>query len=283
MTQAVTTRTNGDGSELMESVVIRGDLSRLTPQERGQYYMAVCKSVGLNPLTKPFEYITLNGKLTLYALRNCTDQLRSIHKISVVDMTEAERDGVCIVTCKVSNAEGRTDIAKGAVNLANLRGENLANAIMKAETKAKRRATLSICGLGLLDETEVEDIPDKRANPHITRPKDIVDVPAADDPDRIPSPDMSIAELPKMQQRPIADRLGKELAAFDNLEKLLQWKNLRETANRLATLREEWREVFQGRVKERLMELRGARKMQSEEDVTRVEAGRDDGSQITWG
>jgi len=27
---------------------------------------------------------------------------------------------------------------------------------MKAETKAKRRVTLSICGLGMLDETEVE-------------------------------------------------------------------------------------------------------------------------------
>jgi hypothetical protein len=30
---------------------------------------------------------------------------------------------------------------------------------MKGETKAKRRATLSICGLGFLDETEIETIP----------------------------------------------------------------------------------------------------------------------------
>jgi hypothetical protein len=35
--------------------------------------------------------------------------------------------------------------------------------MMKAETKAKRRVTLSICGLGMLDETEVADIPG--ANP----------------------------------------------------------------------------------------------------------------------
>ena len=41
----------------------------------------------------------------------------------------------------------------------NLKGEALANAMMKAETKAKRRATLSICGLALLDELEVETIP----------------------------------------------------------------------------------------------------------------------------
>jgi hypothetical protein len=53
---------------------------------------------------------------------------------------------------------GRQDESIGAVNIAGLKGENRANAMMKAETKAKRRVTLSICGLGLLDETEVETV-----------------------------------------------------------------------------------------------------------------------------
>lgn len=144
---------------IMEDVIVKGDLSKLTAEERGHYYMKVCESVGLNPLTKPFEYITLNGKLTLYALRACTDQLRALHKVSVLDMTESEREGVFIVTAKVQNGEGRTDVAKGAVTIGNLKGDALANAMMKAETKAKRRATLSICGLGFLDETEIETIP----------------------------------------------------------------------------------------------------------------------------
>lgn len=147
------------GAVTAEQVLIRGDLSALGEAERVKYYADVCKSVGLNPLTKPFEYIQLNGKLRLYALKDCTDQLRSIHGVSVTDMTESEREGVFIVTVKVQDKTGRTDIAKGAVNIANLKGEVLANALMKAETKAKRRATLSICGLGLLDETEVDDIP----------------------------------------------------------------------------------------------------------------------------
>lgn len=146
-------------AEIMEQVIVKGDLSKLTAEERGTYYMRVCDSIGLNPLTKPFEYITLNGKLTLYALRACTDQLRSIHKVSVLEMTETEREGVFIVTAKVANGDGRTDIAKGAVTISNLKGDALANAMMKAETKAKRRATLSICGLGFLDETEIETIP----------------------------------------------------------------------------------------------------------------------------
>jgi hypothetical protein len=162
MNQIVKAPTPG---EIMETVLIKGDLSKLTADERNSYYRAVCESVGLNPFTRPLEYIQLSGRLTLYAKKDCTDQLRSLYKISVTDMAENERDGVYIVTTKVANAEGRTDMAKGAVSLTNLKGEALANAIMKAETKSKRRATLSICGLGLLDETEVDDIPGAQKGP----------------------------------------------------------------------------------------------------------------------
>jgi hypothetical protein len=145
--------------DLIERVVIKGDLRQLTPEQKSNYYFKVCESLGLNPLTKPFAYITLNGKEVLYALRDCTDQLRNIHGVSVEELSENERAGIFIVTAKVRNTKGRTDVATGAVSITNLRGELLANALMKAETKAKRRATLSICGLGFLDETEVGDIP----------------------------------------------------------------------------------------------------------------------------
>jgi len=68
------------------------------------------------------------------------------------------------VRVKVANSEGRMDIATGAVSIKGLQGENLANAYLKCETKAKRRATLSICGLGFLDETEVETIQGAKLN-----------------------------------------------------------------------------------------------------------------------
>lgn len=157
MNQAVAVKE--DVASTIENVIARGDLSKLNPEERTRYYVKVCESVGLNPLTRPFDYLTLNGKLVLYAKRDATDQLRSIHNISVTDMVESERDGVYIVTAKVQNGNGRTDMAKGAVTLGQAKGDILANLIMKCETKAKRRATLSICGLGFLDETEVETIP----------------------------------------------------------------------------------------------------------------------------
>ena len=59
--------------DVIESVIMKGDLSRLTADERTQYYVLLCQSMGLNPHTQPFAFLTLNGKLTLYAKRDAAD------------------------------------------------------------------------------------------------------------------------------------------------------------------------------------------------------------------
>jgi hypothetical protein len=146
-------------AELLEKVVVGGDLSKLTSRERMLFYNKLCESAGLNPLSRPFEYLTLNGKLTLYARKDATDQLREIHGVSITSLEREMVEGIYCVTVHAINGKGRTDTSIGAVALEGLRGEARANGIMKAETKGKRRVTLSICGLGLLDETEVETIP----------------------------------------------------------------------------------------------------------------------------
>lgn len=146
--------------EIMESVLLKGDLSKLTAEERASYYNAVCKSVGLNPLTRPLEYITLQGKLTLYARRDCADQLRKINGISIQIVSRELSDGLLVVHARATDKTGRTDEDFGAVSFAGLKGDVAANAILKCITKAKRRVTLSISGMGFLDETEVETIPD---------------------------------------------------------------------------------------------------------------------------
>jgi hypothetical protein len=147
---------------IMEQVLIGGDLAQLTEAQRLAYYRAVCQSLGLNPLSKPFEYLWLNGKLRLYALRDCADQLRRLHGISIY-ITNRERLGdIYIVTARAKDRTGREDESTGAVALGTLKGDALANALMKYETKAKRRVTLSLAGLGWLDETELETIPHVR-------------------------------------------------------------------------------------------------------------------------
>lgn len=145
----------------IESVLIQGDLRALNPEERLNYYKKVCESLGLNPLTKPFEYIILNGRLTLYARKDCTEQLRKIYGVSILDIETTFTGDLYIVKVKAQDKSGKRDVASGVVQVTNLAGEKLANALMKCETKAKRRVTLSICGLGLLDESEIENIHDK--------------------------------------------------------------------------------------------------------------------------
>ena len=148
-----------DGASIIEAVIAQGDLEKLSPEQRISYYRQVCLSIGLNELTQPFQYIKLNGKLTLYAGKGCTDQLREIKDVSITKIEKEEIGDLFVVTAYATRAT-RQDSEIGAVSVAGLRGEALANAMMKAITKAKRRVTLSICGLGMLDESEVDSIPD---------------------------------------------------------------------------------------------------------------------------
>lgn len=147
--------------EAVQKLLLSGDLSGLTATQKVQYYNRVCETVGLNHLTKPLEYMKLNGKEVLYATKGCAEQLRMIHKISLKILSREKIDDVYVVTAAASFPDGRVDSSTGAVALTGLKGDSLANAMMKAETKAKRRVTLSICGLNMLDELEVETIADR--------------------------------------------------------------------------------------------------------------------------
>ena len=156
MSTALTTM--GNLGEAIEAALMTGDLAKLSIPERMNYYNQVCKSLGLNPLTKPFSYIVLNGKLQMYATRDCTDQLRRVNGVSITGLDANQVGDLYIVVASAKDATGRTDQSTGAINILNLKGEALANALMKVETKAKRRVTLSLCGLGLLDETEIDTL-----------------------------------------------------------------------------------------------------------------------------
>lgn len=141
-------------SEAIEKVLIAGDLSPLTADQKLAYYHSVCESVGLNPLTRPFDYVTYQGKLQLYPKAGAADQLRRLHGVAITLPKKELIGDIYIVTAHAQMPDGRTDESNGAVSVKGLTGEALANAYMKCEAKAKRRVTLSICGLGMLDQGE---------------------------------------------------------------------------------------------------------------------------------
>src|ERR1043165_5690927 len=95
--------------QAIEQALIAGDLSKLTAPQRLEFYNKVCESLDLNPLTKPFAYITLNGKLTLYAMKDCTEQLRSKRGISLKITAREVVEDCYVVTAQASHPEGRQD------------------------------------------------------------------------------------------------------------------------------------------------------------------------------
>ncbi len=146
-------------ADKISAILAEGDLGRFSAQERNEYYMRLCTETGLNPMLQPFRYLKLSGQLRLYANKSCAEQLRNIHGISIRIVDQREDGGLWIVTVEATDKRGRSDSDVGFAKIKGLTGENRGNAILKAVTKAKRRVTLSMTGLGgLMDETEVASV-----------------------------------------------------------------------------------------------------------------------------
>lgn len=143
---------------LFETLVVNGDLSAMSQEQRIQYYKLVCERVGLDPYQKPFDLIKLSGKLTLYANKTCTAQLTSIRGLRVAIVAREVIGDQYVVTARCETPTGSYSEDIGAVTIGGMRGDAASNAMKKAATQAKRRAILSACGLGMLDEEEVVQV-----------------------------------------------------------------------------------------------------------------------------
>jgi hypothetical protein len=135
-----------------------GDTSTLSPTEKMQLIVQVCDIAGLDARLAPFEFIKFQGREILYAKKNAADQLVSVHGIKLSITQQTTENGIRIVTVRAETKDGRATEDIGAVNIDGLTKDSLANAMMKAVTKAKRRTVLSVCGLSMLDESELETI-----------------------------------------------------------------------------------------------------------------------------
>lgn len=149
----------------LEAALARGvaatkDSRAMTAAERQEYVTTICRALRLNPLTNPVQFITLNGREVLYVTRTATDQLAAMHCLNRRTIRGPEIMDVCgvkiaICVVEVTLPNGRSETATATLPVA-----DHANLFMKLETKAKRRGTLSILGLGMLAEDELETIPD---------------------------------------------------------------------------------------------------------------------------
>lgn len=135
------------------------DTTALSESQRAEYLATLCRKLRLNPLTQPLRFLRLQGGEVLYATRGATDQLAAMHRLNrrtirgpeIVDIAGTK---VAVCVCEATLPDGRSETAHATLPVS-----DPANLFMKLETKAKRRATLSILGLGILDETELDTIP----------------------------------------------------------------------------------------------------------------------------
>jgi hypothetical protein len=188
MTEALV-KTEAPLTEEQIAGLLQMDINKLSMTQRSQYLYVMAKRAGLDPALKPFDMLPLGGKLILYANSSATDQLREIYKISIETLDEGAlmigtqvRDDVYVVRKKATIFDIETGTYRyqtdvGAIDIMGLKGESLANAIMKAHTKADRRVTLGIKGLGIPDVSELEAIPGGGGKEPLTAPRVITVTP----------------------------------------------------------------------------------------------------------
>jgi len=143
--------------EFAKGFIKKNDIAFMTEPQRAEYYLLLCKHLGLNPLTMPIQYIAFQGRLVAYVTKGATDQLAARGKLSRVVLEGPdvrEIDGSRFAYCKVriSTPDGREETSVAFLPAGRI-DENL---LMKCESKAKRRGTLSILGLGMVDESDAD-------------------------------------------------------------------------------------------------------------------------------
>lgn len=168
MSQSTAIQKTQPDAETLKKILFKGDLSSLTPEEQIAYYIQRCERVGLDPYSKPFDFLEIKDKdtgqvkITLYANKEAAAQLIVNRGISIEKIEDSEENGVYKVKAHVRTADGRTGINLSVAHVKGLAGKNYENAIKRTVTQAIRRAILMACGLGDTDETEVADIPNAR-------------------------------------------------------------------------------------------------------------------------
>ena len=159
---------------LLAKITQSGNLAYLSESDRLIYYFSYCRQLGLNPLSRPFDYISEGEgdklKISLYPNTIAASQLRDSRNVSTrIIREEILLDGEVYSVLVEAKMGDRTEEATGKVGIKldkygkPLSGEAKAKLMKKAESQARRRATLAIVGLDAIGEGDslasISDMP----------------------------------------------------------------------------------------------------------------------------
>lgn len=152
--------------EVQTALLLHGDYGKLSPAQRNVLLLELCRAHGLDPLTKPFMYIAVDGRKILYASRSAADGIAKNKGLSEVGHEFVETPNGTILIVKVADpawleSDGKRGRMKEGFSAipSNLSGSAWVNAVKKAHTQANRRAILALEAPGFMDESEIGDIP----------------------------------------------------------------------------------------------------------------------------
>jgi len=145
-----------------------GDYSKLSDDQRAQLHLQMCTSLGVNPLTRPFEWIefydpeTRGKKLTLYPKSSLADQLSYVHRIRVRTVEEKMVGTLYKLVLEGTMPDGRSETNVAYLDMVDregkpLRGQRHGNGLMKARTKCKRRLIFGMVGMSMPDRDSLQD------------------------------------------------------------------------------------------------------------------------------
>lgn len=148
-----------DIKKLLGHFGANGSIHHLDDSTKRVLLAKLCNFLGLNQFTIPFRiYRDMDGNEFIYATKECCAQLRHLNGISITDLEERIDGDFAICKVKGMNKHGRVSMEIGSVNIAILEGQDKSNGQMWAVTKAKRRLTLDLSGLGVLADVELKDM-----------------------------------------------------------------------------------------------------------------------------
>ena len=170
-----TTAAEIDGGALLEELLAQAhangqDTRALDKNQRRAVLVELARKLGLNPLSNAVMFLLTNGRETLYVTKQGTDQIAAREKlrretIKGPEVVQIENRKVVFCQVRATHPDGRSEVSTATLAL-----QDVVNDLMKCESKAKRRATLSVCGLGLLAEDEIEAIPGAQRADVVTAP-----------------------------------------------------------------------------------------------------------------
>ncbi len=148
MTAEATTMTRADPVRLAEAIeraLIKGDLRDLDLKQRIELMQAICHRERIDWLSRPFDFFTdkKTGRVTLYARADCARQLAKRDGITLEIVSHGLVEGCYVVHVRATapalskGAHKRTDEDLGVVYLADARGDERANAMLKAIGSAR--------------------------------------------------------------------------------------------------------------------------------------------------